>query len=52
MTSLEFEMFLGEARKYNLILDEGAAIFRQKLTMCVTLPPKYFPEDLRVLYKC
>lgn len=52
MTSVEFEIYLAEARKYNLILDERAGRFRQNLKMCVTLSPKYLPEDLRVLYKC
>lgn len=52
MTSEEFEIYLGEARKYNLILDEGVRRFRQNLPMYATLSPKYLPDKLRVLYKC
>lgn len=49
MTSVEFEIYLGEARKYTLILNER---FRQNLTMCATLSPNYLPEEHRLFYKC
>lgn len=34
---VEFEIYLGEARKYTLIFDERAKRFRQNLPMCATL---------------